>query len=214
LRNSRVEDGHRSCLVLGIVQLVPHSSWFHHDEWVLSEAGRWFGFDFDHTTGSREVVVVAAPLISFGGCREAALDGVLVDVVHGVGAGVLSTDVAVEVADLPELLPIALYFSRRRLLEGFEELSQEDGRWLVDQQVDMLGHEHVGIDAGTVTGSGLFEDGFDGGFGVGIVEVGKTVVTTEGDEVERFGLLVPLETVRHMFIVSCPVAAPETHSSR
>lgn len=52
----------------------------------------------------------------------------------------------------------------------------------------MFGHEDVGVDAGLVTGASRFE----GGFGLGLLEVGETMEAAEGDEVERFGLLEPL----------------------
>jgi len=44
-------------------------------------------------------------------------------------------------------------------------LGEQDGRRLVDEQVDVLGHEDVGVDAGLMTGTGLFEDGLEGGLG-------------------------------------------------
>lgn len=43
--------------------------------------------------------------------------------------------------------------------------------------------------------------GFDEGFRLRGGEVGETVVTTEGDEVEGFGLLVSLEAVGHLGIL-------------
>lgn len=63
---------------------------------------------------------------------------------------------------------------------------------LVDEEMDVFGHEDVGVDAGLMTGASLFEDGFERGFGFGLFEVGETVEAAEGDEVERFGLLEPL----------------------
>jgi len=78
-------------------------------------------------------------------------------------------------------------------------LSQEDVWGLVDEEVDVLGHEDVGIDSGLVTGSDLFEDLKAEVFGVGVGEVGETVETTEGDEVEGLGLLESFEAVGHEF---------------
>jgi hypothetical protein len=100
------------------------------------------------------------------------------------------------------------------LFEGFQELAEEDGGWFVDEEVDVLGHQDVGVDSGLVTCSCLFEDEFDCGFGVGVFEVRETVVATEGDEVEGLGLLVPLQTVGHGVIVLGFWGGGETHSSR
>ncbi len=53
----------------------------------------------------------------------------------------------------------------------------------------MLGHEDVGGDAKALLPSDLFEDGVESVFRVFRREEGLTAVTTEGDEVEVFGLL-------------------------
>ena len=63
------------------------------------------------------------------------------------------------------LLP-ALQFFGRFLLQGLQELGDEDVGWLVHQEVDVFGHQDVGVDAGTVVGSGLLELVFDDGLGV------------------------------------------------
>jgi hypothetical protein len=52
-----------------------------------------------------------------------------------------------------------------------------------------LGHEDVGGDAEALLSSELFEDGVESGFCLVGDQEGLTAVTTEGDEVEVFGLL-------------------------
>ena len=89
---------------------------------------------------------------------------------------------------LPELLPGAFEPVGGRLFEGIEELVEGDVWGLVDEEVDVLGHEDVDVDAGLVAGTGLFEDSFDDRFGLR-GEVGEPVEATEGDEVEGLGLL-------------------------
>jgi len=53
----------------------------------------------------------------------------------------------------------------------------------------VLGHEDVGGDTEALLSSDLFEDGAESVFRVFRGEEGLTAVTTEGDEVEVFGLL-------------------------
>jgi hypothetical protein len=55
--------------------------------------------------------------------------------------------------------------------------------------MDVLGHEDVGGDAKALLPSDLFEDGVKSVFCAFGVEEGLAAVTTEGDEVEVFGLL-------------------------
>ncbi len=144
----------------------------------------------------------AAPGVVFGAGDEASFDRVAVDVPDDLGAGVFAGDVAVEVAGLPELVVGALELAGGGLLEGLDPLVEQDARGLVDEEVDVLGHEDVGVDTGVVTGSGLFEEEF-GEVLVGCVgKVGETVVTTEGEEVEGFGLVEASQAVGHGEIVT------------
>jgi hypothetical protein len=71
-----------------------------------------------------------------------------------------------------------------------------------DEQVDVLGHDHVGEDLETVFAPGSFEGVFEEVSGFGGLEVGFSVVTTEGDEVVVVLGLVSLEPVRHGRILS------------
>ncbi len=73
----------------------------------------------------------------------------------------------------------------------------DDRRWLVHEQVDVFRHNDIAVDAGPVTRTGTLQLLLDEGFGVRIGEEGKTAVTTEGDEVERFALLISFEPIRH-----------------
>lgn len=50
--------------------------------------------------------------------------------------------------------------------------------------MDVFGHEDVGVDIELVGYAGLFEDLFDGLFGVVGGEVGEAVEAAEGDEVD------------------------------
>jgi hypothetical protein len=119
------------------------------------------------------------------------------DVANDVRALVLAADVAIVVADLPELFAVAFEKPRCLLLEGLEELGYRGRRRLVHDQVEVFRHDDIGVDAGVMTRTGLLESLLDEGFGVWIGEEWKAAITTEGNEVERFGLLISLETERH-----------------
>jgi hypothetical protein len=147
-------------------------------------------------------------------CYETAFDRVAVNVLEHFGESFFAADVAVKVTVLPKLLAGTSELSRRRLFEGFEELSEQDVRGLVDEQMDVFGHEDVGIDTGLVAEPGPFEDGLDDVLGFRAGEVRETVETAKGDEVEGLGLLVSLQTVGHEGIVPWMIPELKTHSSR
>ena len=68
------------------------------------------------------------------------------DVAYHFRASLFTMDVAVKVAFLPELLALASQFARRHLLYGFEKPGHENRWWLVDEQMNVLGHQDVGVD--------------------------------------------------------------------
>jgi hypothetical protein len=78
------------------------------------------------------------------------------------------------------------------LLDGFEELSDEDRRRLVHEQMGVLRHQDVGVDPRRMSRASLFQDGFDCFLCAGHIEQRETVKATEGDEVEGLHLLKPL----------------------
>src|SRR5258705_12654650 len=70
---------------------------------------------------------------------------------------------------------------------GFAFDDSEGGRegvgfWFAEEEVDVFGHQHVGVEEEVVGAAGSFDDLFEDFFGFGGVEVGEAVVTTEGDE--------------------------------
>jgi hypothetical protein len=73
---------------------------------------------------------------------------------------------------------------------------------LVEEKMDVLGHEDVRKDRELVGATGSFENLLEDVFGFGVFEVGGSVVTTEGDEVELAGVLATFETERHDRILS------------
>ena len=71
----------------------------------------------------------------------------------------------------------------------FEGVGLQGGTYLSlvllrsEKEVEVFGHQDVGVEEEVVGAAGAFECLFEDFFGVG-VEVGKAGVTTEGDEVE------------------------------
>lgn len=101
------------------------------------------GFDL-YRLGAGGLVGEAAPGVVLAAGDEASLDRVAVDATDHFGARFLAGDVAVEVAGLPELVAEALEGAGGGLLEGLDPLVEQDAWGLVDEEVDVLGHEDVG----------------------------------------------------------------------
>jgi hypothetical protein len=53
-----------------------------------------------------------------------------------------------------------------------------------EEEMNVFGHQDVGIEQEVVGTTGPFDDLFEDVFGVGGFEVGETAVATEGDEVK------------------------------
>jgi hypothetical protein len=84
-----------------------------------------------------------------------------------------------------------LSFERsKRVVEAME-------LWFAEEQMDVLWHEDVAVEEELVAATKGFEGVEKDCAGVVVVEVGETVVTTEGEEVEMALGLVSLQTTRH-----------------
>lgn len=164
----------------------------------------------------------AAPLVVAGRCDQSALHRVAMNVADHFGASLFPMDVAVKVAFLPELLVTASQFARRDLLYGFEKLGHEDRRRLIDEQMDVLGHQDVGVDPCLMPCASQFQYSLNCVLGVRRIEKRETVKATEGDEVKSFRFLEPFQTVRHGTIITRyelassypPIAPHAARSSR
>jgi len=124
-----------------------------------------------------------------------------VNVADHIGASFFTMDVAIEVTLLPELLALSFQFARSDLLDGFEKLGKDDRWWLVDEQMNVLGHQDVGVDSCLMSCTSLFQYGLEYVLGFRRIEKWETVKATEGDEVESFCLLEPFQIVRHGAII-------------
>src|ERR1017187_3344153 len=104
------------------------------------------------------------------------------NVVYYFGASIFTTDVAVKVSFLPELLARSSLFARRHLLYGFEKLGHEDRWWFVDEQRYVLGHQDVGVNPRLMSRASQFQYGLHCVLGAWRIEKRQTVKATEGDE--------------------------------
>jgi hypothetical protein len=128
-------------------------------------------------------VTVAAPRPVFGFFDESSDDWVAVDVTELLDEFGVGEDVEVVITALPELFAIA--FEPLRCLV-FENV-QSDGEWVEfwfrDQQVDVLGHEDVSKNVELMTGAELFEGRLEDEAGMVVIQIRKSTVAAEGDEV-------------------------------
>ena len=111
-------------------------------------------------------------------------------------------DVAVKVAFLPKFLALTSQLTRSDLLHSLKKLGHEDQWWLVREQMDVLGHQDVGVNHRLVACPGLFQYGLHCALKTRRIEKREPVKATERDEVESFRFLEPLQTVRHGSIIS------------
>jgi hypothetical protein len=129
-------------------------------------------------------VVEAAPGIVFGFGDEASGDWVAVDVLDFLFEFAGGEDVEVVIARLPELAASAF--------EEFGGFAFDDSKGggegvvfgFAEEEVEVFGHQDVGVEEEVVGAAGSFDHLFEDLFRFGGVEMGKAVVTTEGDEVE------------------------------
>lgn len=75
------------------------------------------------------------------------------------------------------------------------------GIWLAEEEMDVFGHRNAGVEGELVGSAGAFDDSFEDVFGLGGGEVGETMVTAEGDEVELASVLATFEAQRHGLIL-------------
>ena len=72
---------------------------------------------------------------------------------------------------------------------------------LAEQEVNVFGHEDVAEDVEIVPQTELFESFEKDCAGAVVVEVGETLITTEGDEVVVAEAVIALEAARHVRMI-------------
>jgi hypothetical protein len=83
------------------------------------------------------------------------------------------------------------------LFNCFQKLSQSHLRRFIHKQMNMFGHQNVGIDPRSVPRTRLLNNGLERLFGFGCLKQWQAVKTTKGKEVQRLRVLKPPKTARH-----------------
>lgn len=138
---------------------------------------------------AERVAAVAAPGPVFWLFDEATVDGVAVDVFQFLDALLGSANVEVVVTGLPEASVGCLEFLGDGLLQRLYGPRESRAFWFADEQVDVLGHDHVADHVEPITATGLFERALEGFFGERCVKEGLPTITAKGNEVQSTGLL-------------------------
>ena len=108
--------------------------------------------------------------------------------------------VPVVVALLPEaarLEPQAAHTFRERKFQIVHGVGQAVLRRLTQEQVDVLGHHHLSVNAHLETATHVFESFHEAIEEFGGREKGLAMVATESDKVRLLGVVETLETTRH-----------------
>lgn len=120
----------------------------------------------------------------------------------------LGEHVEVVVASLPELLSIALESLCGRAFQAAHGCGQLLKLWFREEQMDVLGHDHVAEEEELMPLTDALDDLFEGDSGLVVVEIRQPVEATEGDEVVVTKCLVALQSARHEVIVSSTDRSP------
>jgi hypothetical protein len=83
------------------------------------------------------------------------------------------------------------------LLEGFDGVGERCAAWFAEQQVYMVGHDHVGVQAKLELTANAFESSFEYLFCFWFCEKGTAMPAAEGDKVCLSGCVKALESRRH-----------------
>ena len=125
------------------------------------------GFDFDGTGFAGSVVVEAAPAVALGVGDEATFDRVAVDILDFLFEFVGGEEVEVVVAGLPEVVAFALEEFGGLAFDDSEGGGEGVGFGFADEEVDVFGHEDVGVEEEVVGAACAFDDLFEDFFGLG-----------------------------------------------
>lgn len=87
--------------------------------------------------------------------------------------------------------------ARDALFQRLQRLRQALALRLVEQQVNVLGHDHVSVDAETVVAAHSLEGAHESVAGGVVIEIGLSAVAAEGQEVNLAGLLKAFQSPRH-----------------
>src|SRR5271157_3211799 len=138
-----------------------------------------------------------APRPMFRFCDQPALHRIAVNVAKLLDALALRPHVEIVIASLPEVCQVTNQTAGNRLLDGLHGAGQRSVLRLADQQMHVLGHDHVTDEIEVVSPSALFQRDFKQMHRTWTCQQRLTLVATEGDEVKLACFLIALQSVRH-----------------
>src|SRR5271157_6417479 len=109
----------------------------------------------------------------------------------------LRPHVEIVIASLPEVCPVTNKTAGNRLLDGLHGAGQRSVLRLADQQMHVLGHDHVTDEIEVVAPSALFQRDFKQVHRARTGQQWVTLIATEGDEVKLACFLIALQSARH-----------------
>ena len=149
------------------------------------------GFNLDRPFQSGGVMPVTRPRPILGLCYQAATDRVAVHVLEFLDCLVMVPDIEIIIPSLPEVgLSLQLQLPRGLLLQHLQGHGQLFDRRLADQQMHMLGHEHISRNHQAVASAHLLQGVLEAGVSRLVVEQRPPSIATEGEEVKLPGVLV------------------------
>ena len=122
----------------------------------------------------------------------------------------ITADVEIIVPLLPEVFGVANQAPRHSLLQGLEGLGKRAPLRFAHQEVNVIRHHHVPIDAKTETASDALQRVLERSLRTGGDERGTAMITTECDEVSLPGLVKSFQSPGHDARVrqaNCPTQA-------
>lgn len=124
-----------------------------------------------------------APCPFFRCGDEAPRDWIPVHVFQLLNAFAFGIDVEVVVALLPEVVVVAFEFLGGLALERTQRVVEGVMFRLAEKQMDVFGHEHIPVHLEVVPDAQCLEPLFTGCVRRGGVQIWKSLIATEGDEV-------------------------------
>lgn len=170
--------------------------------------------------------------------HESALHRIAVHVIQFLEQFFFTVDIEVVIAALPESLspgqvipkgqrelawraaPFAAKYPGNALLQHLDDFGRSGLGRFIDQQMDVLGHEHIAEEPEAGTCADLTKDFHEEISGALTLEEGTALEATEGDEVQIAVADAALESARHKRKSSPPFAknakgrAPSLYHSR
>ena len=152
-------------------------------------------------------MAIAAPWPVFRSLNKAAFNRITVDIAQLLCELGIGEHVEVVVAGMPVPRPVTSELFGCLRLEGAKDAVQLDQLRFIDEQMNVLRHENVAEDVEPMSLSKTFEVFKKDGTAVIIVEIRKTLVATEGDEMIVAEVVKSLQMNRHSGIIPNPVPA-------